>query len=283
MKLMALSEAIESHVKDGQTVALEGFTHLIPFAAGHEIIRQRRKDLHLIRMTPDLIYDQMIGMACANRLTFSWGGNPGVGSLHRLRDAVEKQWPQPLQLFEHSHAEMAVAYTAGASGLACGLMRRHVDTALARVSDSRLKPIECPFTGEPLMAVQAITPDVTILHAQQVDAAGNVLIRGIVGAVREAAMAARCLIATVEEQVETLTADMNAIVLPAFLVSAVAVVPGGAYPSYAQDYYARDNSFYLAWDDIARDRKTFLIWMERYVLGTRDHGEFLRALKVSPS
>jgi glutaconate CoA-transferase subunit A len=280
---MTLSEAIEHHVKDGQSIALEGFTHLIPFAAGHEIIRQRRKGLHLIRMTPDLIYDQMIGMACADRLTFSWGGNPGVGSLHRLRDAVEKEWPQPLQLLEHSHAEMAVAYTAGASGLPCGLMRHHVDTDLVSVAGARVKPLECPFTAQPLMAIAAINPDVTILHAQQVDAAGNVLIRGIVGAAREAAMAARCLIVTVEEQVESLTADMNAIVLPAFLVSAVAVVPGGAYPSYAQDYYARDNSFYLAWDDIARDRKTFLIWMERHVLGVRDHAQLLRALKVSPA
>ena len=283
MELLSLRAAIERHVKDGQSIALEGFTHLIPFAAGHEIIRQRRKNLHLIRMTPDLIYDQMIGMACAARLTFSWGGNPGVGSLHRLRDAVEKEWPQPLQLMEHSHAEMAVAYTAGASGLPCGLMRRHADTDLARVSGDRVKPVECPFTGDSLLAIAAINPDVTILHAQQVDAAGNVLIRGIVGAVREAAMAAPCLIVTVEEQVERLEADMNAIVLPGFLVTAVAVVPGGAYPSYAQDYYARDNSFYTAWDEISRDRKTFLIWMENHVLGLRDHAEFLRALKVSPS
>jgi glutaconate CoA-transferase subunit A len=283
MQLLSLREAIERHVKDGQSIALEGFTHLIPFAAGHEIIRQRRKSLHLIRMTPDLIYDQMIGMACAERLTFSWGGNPGVGSLHRLRDAVEKDWPQPLQLMEHSHAEMAVAYTAGASGLPCGLMRRYADTDLARFSAAHVKPIECPFTGDSLMSIAALNPDVTILHAQQVDAAGNVLIRGIVGATREAAMAARCLIVTVEEQVERLDADMNAVVLPGFLIAAVAVVPGGAYPSYAQDYYARDNSFYAAWDEISRDRKTFLIWMERHVLGLRDHAEFLRALKVSPS
>jgi glutaconate CoA-transferase, subunit A len=283
MTIMTLSEAVAHYVKDGQSIALEGFTHLIPFAAGHEIIRQRRRNLHLIRMTPDLVYDQMIGMGCADRLTFSWGGNPGVGSLHRLRDAVEKEWPQPLQLFEHSHAEMAVAYTAGASGLPCGLMRRHVDTDLAQVAGGRIRPLDCPFTGEPLSAIVAINPDVTILHAQQSDAAGNVLIRGIVGAAREAAMAARCLIVTVEEQVESLTADMNAIVLPAFLVSAVAVVPGGAYPSYAQDYYVRDNSFYLAWDEISRDRKSFLVWMERYVLGTRNHADFLRALKVSPA
>lgn len=187
MALMTLTEAVARHVRDGQSVALEGFTHLIPFAAGHEIIRQQRRNLHLIRMTPDLIYDQMIGMGCASELTFSWGGNPGVGSLHRLRDAVEKDWPQPLKIHEHSHAEMAVAYTAGASGLPCGLMRRHADADLAKVSNARVKAIECPFTGDSMMAVQAINPDVTILHAQQVDAAGNALIRGIVGAAKEAA------------------------------------------------------------------------------------------------
>ena len=281
MALMTLTEAIARHVRDGQSVALEGFTHLIPFAAGHEIIRQQRKNLHLIRMTPDLIYDQMIGMGCASELTFSWGGNPGVGSLHRLRDAVEKDWPQPLKIHEHSHAEMAVAYAAGASGLPCGLMRRHADTDLTRLPDARVKATECPFTGDSMSAVQAINPDVTILHAQKVDAAGNVLIRGIVGAAKEAAMAARALIVTVEEQVEDLDADMNAIVLPGFLVTAVAVVPGGAYPSYTQGYYSRDNSFYMAWDDIARDRQLFLDWMERHVLALPDQAAFLRELQVS--
>jgi len=281
MALMMLTEAIARYVRDGQSVALEGFTHLIPFAAGHEVIRQQRRNLHLIRMTPDLIYDQMIGMGCASELTFSWGGNPGVGSLHRLRDAVEKDWPQPLKLHEHSHAEMAVAYTAGASGLPCGLTRRHADTDLAKVPDARVKAIECPFTGDSMTAVGAINPDVTILHAQQVDAAGNVLIRGIVGAAKEAAMAARALIVTVEELVEQLDADMNAIVLPDFLVTAVAVVPGGAYPSYAQGYYSRDNAFYMAWDDIARDRQRFRDWMERHVLALPDQAAFLRELQVS--
>ncbi len=281
MALMTLTEAIARHVRDCQSVALEGFTHLIPFAAGHEVIRQQRRNLHLIRMTPDLIYDQMIGMGCASELTFSWGGNPGVGSLHRLRDAVEKDWPQPLKIHEHSHAEMAVAYTAGASGLSCGLMRRHADTDLARVPDARVKATECPFTGDSMSAVQAINPDVTILHAQQVDAAGNVLIRGIVGAAKEATMAARSLIVTVEEQVEQLDADMNAIVLPGFLVAAVAVVPGGAYPSYAQGYYSRDNAFYMAWDEIARDRQRFREWMERHVLALPDQAAFLRELQVS--
>ena len=281
MALMTLSEAVAQHVRDGQSVALEGFTHLIPFAAGHEIVRQRRKNLHLIRMTPDLIYDQMIGMGCASELTFSWGGNPGVGSLHRLRDAVEKGWPQALALHEHTHAEMAVAYTAGAGGLPCGLMRRYADSDLARIAGATVKTIECPFTGDSLTAVPALNPDVTVLHAQQVDAHGNVLIRGIVGAAKEAAMAARTLLVTVEEQVEELDAHMNAIVLPAFLVTAVAIVPGGAYPSYAQGYYARDNAFYLAWDDISRERQTFIDWMERHVMATSDHAAHLRGLGVS--
>src|SRR5207244_1554033 len=280
MELMTLTDAIAAHVRDGQSIALEGFTHLIPFAAGHEIIRQRRRNLHLIRMTPDLIYDQMIGMGCADRLTFSWGGNPGVGSLHRLRDAVEHGWPRALAIFEHTHAEMAVAYQAGASGLPCGLMQRFFDTDLQHVPGARVRNLDCPFTGVPLTAVPAINPDVTIRHAQQVDADGNVLIRGIVGAAKEAAMAARCLLVTVEELVERLDAQMNSVVLPAWLIAAVSVVPGGAYPSYTQGYYSRDNSFYLAWDDIARDRQTFINWMEQHVLARRSHEELLRALGV---
>jgi glutaconate CoA-transferase, subunit A len=280
MQLLRLAEAIERHVHDGQSIALEGFTHLIPTAAGHEIIRQQRRDLHLIRMTPDLVYDQMIGMGCAGQLTFSWGGNPGVGSLHRLREAVATSWPVPLKLHEFTHAEMAVAYQAGASGLPCGLMRRYADTDLARVSDAR-RVIECPFTGASLTAVAAINPDVTILHAQQVDADGNVLIRGIVGAAKEAAMAARCVLVTVEQRVERFAADMNAVVLPAATIAAVCVVPGGAYPSYAQGYYPRDNRFYIAWDDISRDRQTFLTWMEQHVLRLADHEEHLRMLGVA--
>ncbi len=281
MALLPLRDAIERHVRDGQSVALEGFTHLIPFAAGHEIIRQGRRDLHLVRMTPDLIYDQMIGMGCASRLTFSWGGNPGVGSLHRLRDAVEKHWPAPLAIVERTHAEMAVAYQAGAGGLPFGLMQRHVQTDLAALPEAVVKPIECPFTGETLSAVPAIKPDVTILHAQQVDAQGNVLIRGIVGAAKEAAMAARCLVVTVEERVERLRTESNALILPSWLVASVSVVPGGAYPSYAQGYYPRDNGFYLAWDEIARDRETFRRWMQQHVLDVRDHAQFLRALGVA--
>lgn len=281
MQLLPLKEAIAQYVRDGASVALEGFTHLIPFAAGHEIVRQRRRDLHLIRMTPDLIYDQMIGMGCASRLSFSWGGNPGVGSLHRLRDAVERGWPQPLALTEYTHAELALAFQAGASGMTCALMPHYADTDLDRLAGETRRTLPCPFTGRNLTAVAAVTPDVTILHAQQIDAAGNVLIRGIVGAAREAALAAQRVLVTVEEQVTRLDADMNALVLPSWLITAASVVPGGAYPSYAQGCYPRDNRFYLAWDELARERASFSAWMERYVLGVPDHAALLRALGVA--
>ena len=278
MKLQSLASAIEQHVADGACVALEGFTHLIPFAAGHEIIRQGRRHLHLVRMTPDLVYDQLIGMGCASRLTFSWGGNPGVGSLHRLRDAVEHRWPMPLELDEHTHAGMAAAYSAGAARLPFGMLRGYIGTDLV-TANPRIRNVECPYTGERLTTVPAINPDVTILHAQRADRQGNVAIHGIVGAHREAALAARALIVTVEEVVERLPPAMNGIVLPHWVVSAVAHCPGGAYPAYAQGYYARDNSFYLRWDAIARERAGFRAWMERHVLGSRDHAGFMASLR----
>jgi glutaconate CoA-transferase, subunit A len=278
--LLRLKDAIARYVKDGQSVALEGFTHLIPFAAGHEIIRQQRRNLHLIRMTPDLIHDQMIGAGCAAALTFSWGGNPGVGSLYRLRDAIEREWPEPLKVTERTHAQMAVAYQAGASGLPCGFMRHYAPTDLDRVDAAASAVIACPFTGAPLLAIPALNPDLTILHAQAVDREGNVLIRGIVGAAREAALAARCLLVTVEQQVERLDAPLNAIVLPHWMVSAVSVVPGGAHPSYAAGCYERDNRFYVAWDDIARERASFSEWLRAHILGTRDHAELLRLLGI---
>ena len=281
MTILPLPQLIDRHVHDGESIALEGFTHLIPFAAAHEIIRQQRRGLHLIRMTPDLVCDQLIGMGCAAQLTFSWGGNPGVGSLHRLRDAVERQWPQPLALEEFTHAEMALAYQAGASGMPCGLMRHYIDTDLQRLPAPRVRTLNCPFTGAPLAAVPALSPDVAILHAQQIDAGGNVLIRGIVGAVKEAALAARRVLVTVEEEVGTLRAELNAIILPAWMITAASVVPGGAYPSYAHGYYPRDNAFYLAWDDIARERNTFTAWMRRHVLEVSDHAELLRTLGVA--
>jgi glutaconate CoA-transferase subunit A len=266
MEFLTLKDAVAQYVKDGDQVALEGFTHLIPFAAGHEIIRQGRRNLTLIRLTPDLIYDQMIGMGTARKLVFSWGGNPGVGSLHRLRDAVERAWPGPLEIVEHSHAAMAQAYEAGAAGMPCAFFRGYRGTDLPSVNaDIRFVP--CPFTGEELACVPALRPDVAIIHAQKADHEGNVLIEGIVGVQKEAALAARRAIATVEEVVDTFgPRSSNAVILPAWSLSAVVLAPDGARPSYAHGYYSRDNAFYIAWDQIARERETFLSWMRENVL-----------------
>ncbi|HET6553129.1 MAG TPA: CoA-transferase [Dyella sp.] len=277
---LTLADAIENYVAHGASVALEGFTHLIPFAAAHEIIRQRKRDLHLIRMTPDLVYDQMIGMGCARKLTFSWGGNPGVGSLHRLRDAVEHHWPLPLELDEHSHAGMAAAFCAGAARLPFGTLRGYAGTDLP-ARNANIRSVTCPFTGETLAAVPAINPDITILHAQRADREGNVAIDGIVGAAREAALAARVLIVTVEDIVDELPPAMNAIVLPHWIVSAIVHCPGGAYPSYAQGHYTRDNAFYRQWDSVARERDSFMAWMHEHVLQQRDHRAFIESLPVA--
>jgi len=264
--VLTLRDAIAAHVRDGDVVAMEGFTHLIPFAAGHEVIRQRRRDLTLIRMTPDLIYDQMIGMGCARRVIFSWGGNPGVGSLHRFRAAVERGWPNSIEIEEHSHAAMAAAYTAGVSGLPCAVRRAYLGADLATVNPS-ICSVTCPFTGERLAAVPAIRPDVTIVHAQRADREGNVLIEGIVGVQKEAVLAARRAIVTVEEIVDDLRASgPNAGVLPAWTIAAIVVAPDGARPSYAHGYYRRDNAFYTAWDEIAADRARFQTWMQEHVL-----------------
>lgn len=265
-RIMTLKEAVAQLVHDGDQVAMEGFTHLIPYAAGHEVIRQRRKGLTIVRMTPDILYDQLIGMGCVDRMIFSWGGNPGVGSLHRLRDAVEKQWPKPLVLEEHSHAAMANAYEAGAAGLPCAIFRGYRGADLARVNPN-IKSITCPFTGEELAAVPAIRPDVAIIHANRADRQGNVLIEGIVGVQKEAVLAAKRSIVTVEEIVDDLAPPSpNACVLPAWTVSAVVEVPGGAHPSYVQGCYSRDNAFYKKWDPIARDRAAFTDWMRENVL-----------------
>ncbi len=262
----SLAEAVSANVRDGDCVAMEGFTHLIPFAAAHEVLRQGRRHLTLVRMTPDLIYDQLIGMGVADRLVFSWGGNPGVGSLHRLRDAVENDWPQPLQLEEHSHAAMANAYEAGAANMPFAAFRGYIGVDLPKVNP-RIRSVVCPFTGEQLAAVPAIRPDVTIIHAQRADRAGNVLLEGIVGVQKQAVLAAKRAIVTVEEAVDELAAPgLNAVVLPAWTVTAIAVVPGGAYPSYAQGYYRRANSFYTQWDEISRDRDRFQAWMQEQVL-----------------
>jgi glutaconate CoA-transferase subunit A len=275
--LQSLPQAVSSLIADGMTVAMEGFTHLIPNAAGHEIIRQGRRNLHLVRMTPDVIYDQLIGAGCARRLTFSWGGNPGVGSLPRFRDAVEKGWPHALEIEEHSHAGMATRYAAGASGLPFGVLRGYVGTDLATRSTS-IKTITCPFTGEVLTAVPALNPDVSVIHAQRADVHGNVQIVGLIGIQKEALLSARRTIVTVEEIVEALPPTPLSIVVPSWAITAVCCVPDGAHPSFAMGFSERDNAFYQAWDAISRDRAAFTDWIGTHVLGTADHAAYLRSI-----
>ena len=265
-RVLSLRDAVAETLRPGDSVAMEGFTHLIPFAAAHEVIRQGITDLTVNRMTPDLIYDQLIGMGLVKKLKFSWGGNPGVGSLHRMRDAVETGWPRALELEEHSHAAMANAYEAGAANLPFAVFRGYLGADLPKVNPT-IKSVICPYTGETLATVPAIRPDVAIIHALRADAKGNVLLEGIVGVQKEAVLAARRSIVTVEEIVDDFgPRNANAIILPAWTVGAIAVVPGGAFPSYAHGYYARNNAFYIAWDKIARERETFAAWMKENVL-----------------
>jgi glutaconate CoA-transferase, subunit A len=275
-RIIPLSDAVADLVHDGDVVALEGFTHLIPHAAGHELIRQGRGELTLVRMTPDVVYDQLVGMGCARKLVFSWGGNPGVGSLHRLRDAVENGWPRPLELEEHSHAGMAAKYAAGAASLPFGVLRGYAGTDLA--AHTRVAWIACPFTGERLAAVEAVRPDVGIVHAQQADEQGNVQLWGIPGVQKETVLAAKRALVTVEEIVPELRLRPGGFVIPSWVVDAVAEAPGGAHPSYAHGYYDRDNTFYARWNEISRDRDTFTEWMRRYVLETKDVVEYRRSL-----
>ena len=274
---MPLPDAVATFVRDGSTVALEGFSQLIPHAAGHELIRQRRRDLTLIRMTPDIVYDQLVGMGCARKLIFSWGGNPGVGSLHRLRDAIERGWPAPLEIEEHSHAGMAAAWVAGAAGLPFGVLRGYRRGDLA--AKTLVTFLICPYTGEELAAVRAHRPDVGIFHPQRAARRGNVQLWGITGVQKETVLASKAAIVTVEELVDDLDDRRGAVILPSWTVAAVAVVPGGAHPSYAQDYYERDNRFYVAWEKISRDRERFRQWMTRHVLGTEDAAGYKASLE----
>lgn len=264
-EIVSLSEAISSLLKDGDTVALEGFTHLIPMSAGHEIIRQEKTRLTVVRLTPDLISDQLIGMGCVSNLVFSWGGNPGVGSLHRLRDAIEHGWPNPVEIDEHSHAGLTNRFVAGASGLPFAVMRGYTGTGLDKQT-STVAPIVCPFTGEELRAVAAINPDLSVIHAQRADRKGNVQLWGITGIQKEAVLAGRKSLVTVEEIVDELDHRPGDVVIPSWLITAVAESPGGSRPSYAAGYYQRDNDFYISWDGISRDREAFLSWMKENVL-----------------
>jgi glutaconate CoA-transferase subunit A len=230
-------------------------------------------------MTPDVIYDQMIGVGSARKLVFSWGGNPGVGSLHRFRDAVENGYPSPLELEEHSHAGMAARYSAGASGLPFAVLRGYLGSDL--LEHTEVASIQCPFTGEELAAVPALNADVAVIHAQQADREGNVGMWGITGVQREAVLGARTSIVTVEEIVDELAhVGPNSVVLPSWTISAVALVPGGSHPSYSMGYSTRDNVFYTDWDLISRDRDSFASWIDTFVVGTEDHVAYLSALRA---
>jgi glutaconate CoA-transferase subunit A len=264
-EFMSLRDAVATHLSDGMMAAFEGFTHLMPYAAAHEVIRQQRRDLTVVRMTPDVIYDQMIGMGCVAKLIFSYAGNPGVGLLRRLRDSLEHGWPHRIEIVEHSHAALAHAYEAGASKLPFAVLRGYVGTDMPRVNPE-IREITCPFTGQKLAAVPAINPDVAFIHALKADRKGNVLIEGIVGVQKEAVLASGAAVVTVEEIVDSFGSHPNALVLPHWTVDAIAHVPGGAHPSYAHGYYARDNAAYIAWDRIAADRDRFLAWMDEHVL-----------------
>jgi len=265
-EFLSLHDAVARNLHAGDTVAFEGFTHLIPHAAAHEAIRQGIGDLTLIRMTPDIVYDQMIGMGLARKVVFSYAGNPGVGLLRRMRDAIENAYPRPIETVEHSHSAMAQAYEAGASGLPCAIFRGYKGADLPKVNPD-IRSVTCPFTGEELAAIPAHRPDVTFIHAQRASQKGDVLIEGIIGVQKEAALAARRVVVTVEEVVPSFAGlHPNLCILPHWTIDAIAVVPGGAHPSYAYGYYARDNAAYLEWDKISADRDAFAAWMEANVL-----------------
>lgn len=274
-KVVSMKDAIAAHVRDGDTVVIEGFTHLICFAAGHEIIRQRRKDLTLCRLTPDLIYDQLIAAGCARKLVFSWAGNPGAGSLHAFRRAVEKGTP-PLEIEEYSHFGMVARMSAGAASLPFWVMRNYMGTDLP-VANPRIRTVTCPYTGEELATVPALNPDVTIIHAQRADASGNAQVWGLLGVQKEAAFASRRVIVVVEELVDEsiIRADPNRTLIPGMIVDAVVLEPWGCHPSYAQGYYDRDNDFYVAWEDISRDPAKLQEYLDEFVYGVRDRAEYV--------
>ena len=264
-KFQPLGDAVAENLKSGDIAAFEGFTHLIPYAAAHEAIRSGVRDLTVVRLTPDLVYDQLIGMGMVKTMIFSYAGNPGVGLLRRMRDSVENDWPHRISLEEHSHAALSQAYEAGAAGMPCAVFRGYKGAGLAEVNPN-IRTVKCPFTGEQLAAVPAINPDVTFIHAQKADHRGNILIEGILGVQKEAALAAKRVVVTVEEVVDDLNPHPNACILPSWTISAIAEVPGGAHPSYAHGYYSRDNAAYLDWDPVSADRQKFLDWVRENVV-----------------
>jgi glutaconate CoA-transferase subunit A len=277
-KVCTMREAIAQHVHDGDTVVIEGFTHLICFAAAHEIIRQRRRNLTLCRLTPDLVADQMIAAGCVSTLVFSWAGNPGAGSLHAFRRAVESNQP-PLALDEYSHFGMVARLSAGAARLPFWPLKDYMGTDIPKVN-ARIRSVQCPYTGESLATVPALNPDVTIVHAQRADALGNTQVWGLVGTQKEAAFASSRVIVVVEELVDevVIRQDPNRTIVPGLIVDAVVVEPWGAHPSYAQGYYDRDNDFYVDWEVISRDPARLNGYLDDWVFGIPDRAAYLSRL-----
>jgi glutaconate CoA-transferase, subunit A len=278
-KCLPLREAVAMYVRDDMSVAIEGFTSFICFAAGHEIIRQRRRDLTLIRMTPDLIYDQMVAAGVARKLVFSYMGNPGIGPLHCLRRAVEKGIPAPLEIEEYSHYGLVARYMAGATRLPFYPLRSYLGSEMPLVNE-QIKFIESPYGGEKVAVVPPINPDIAILHAQRADTQGNTQLWGLLGAQKEVAFAARKVIVVVEEIVDEaiIRADPNRTIIPGLIVDAVVHVPYGAHPAYVQGYYDRDNAFYIMWDVLSRDPQKVHDWLNDWVYDVTDHAEYLRKL-----
>ncbi len=279
MKLTTMHDAIATYVHDGDTVAIEGFTACICFAAAHEIIRQGRRDLTLCRMTPDLIYDQMIAAGCARKLVFSYLGNPGVGSLHAIRRAVEQGIPGPLELEEYSHFGMVGRYLAGAYRLPFFPLRSYIGSDLPKVNP-RIRFLESPYGDGMVATVPPLRPDVAILHAQRADREGNTQLWGLLGVQKEVAFAARHVIVVVEEIVDeaVIRSDPNRTVIPGLVVDAIVCEPYGAHPSYVQGYYDRDNDFYLRWDELSRDEAGTRAWLEEWVYGVRDRAEYVEKM-----
>ena len=278
-KLASMRDAIAELVRDGDTVAIEGFTHLICFAAGHEIIRQRKKNLTLARLTPDVIYDQMIGAGVADKLVFSWLGNPGVGSLHAIRRCIEKDDPAPLEIEEYSHFGMVCRYMAGASNLPFFPIRSYFESDIPKVNP-RIVPIESPYGDETVYAVPPLHPDVTIVHAQRANEGGDTQIWGLLGCQKEAAFAAERVIVVCEELVDesVIRSDPNRTVIPGLIVDAVVVEPKACHPSYAQGYYDRDNKFYLDWDRIAREPGVLERWIKEWVYDLSSHSDYVEKM-----
>lgn len=287
---MTMEEAIGRFVVNGSTIVIEGFTHLICFAAGHEIIRQKRRDLTVCRLTPDLIYEQLIGAGCVKKLVFSWAGNPGAGPLYALRRAVEEGIPHSIELDEYSHFGMVARFTAGAARLPFFPLRNYMGSDLPRVNPN-IRIVTCPYTGEKLASVPALNPDTTIVHAQRADSAGNAQIWGLMGVQKEAAFAAKNVIVVAEEIVDekVIRSDPNRTLIPGFIVDAVVCEPWGCHPSFAQGYYDRDNDFYVNWRNISKDAAKFNAYLEEWVYGLKNRaeyvakmGEALTRLKAKP-